>query len=65
MIVLALRNWDVLSGATEGPATMLPWLIVIAGALGVAAAIVRRHHISSLSGPEPGAGVVAAAGLRE
>lgn len=46
---LAVANWDVLAGATSGIPTLLPWLIVLAAAVGVAWALVTRHTGTSLS----------------
>jgi amino acid transporter len=46
-IILAIVNFDALSGAVEGPATLLPWLMVIAAGLGVVIGAIRvRRGVS-------------------
>ncbi|WP_207954772.1 APC family permease [Saccharopolyspora elongata] len=47
-IVLALANFDVLTGITGGPASLLPWLIPVAGVLSLATGMVaslRRRPV--------------------
>lgn len=41
-VYLAVRNFDELSGATEGAATMLPWLVLLAAVAGVLNGWFRR-----------------------
>jgi len=49
IIVLAVRNWSLLSGASSGLAAHLPWLLVIAAALGVLLAFVKRDTVGSVA----------------
>lgn len=49
IIVLAVRNWDLLSGATSGPAARLPWLLVIAAAVGVLLAYAKKDSVRSVA----------------
>jgi amino acid transporter len=49
IIVLAVRNWDLLSGATSGLAAQLPWVLVLAAAVGVLLAFVKRDTVKSVS----------------
>ncbi|MEU1520146.1 APC family permease [Streptomyces sp. NPDC005811] len=59
VLVLALRNWALLSGATAGLPTQLPWLVPIFAAAGVAVVVLRKGKVTSLAG---GAGEGAATG---
>lgn len=43
-IVLAVINFPLLTGVTEGPATMLPWLLVIAALAGLLVGITRSRR---------------------
>ncbi|WP_211261283.1 APC family permease [Pseudonocardia acaciae] len=43
-IVLAVLNFDVLTGITGGPAALLPWLIPLAAALTVAIAVAAARR---------------------
>lgn len=48
---LAIDNWSLLAGATEGLPTKLPWLVVVAAGLGLIwAAATRERQISLLAG---------------
>ncbi|WP_341976037.1 APC family permease [Microbacterium sp. LWO13-1.2] len=42
-IVLAVINFPLLTGITEGPATLLPWLLVIAAAAGLVVGVMRSR----------------------
>lgn len=41
--VLAIINFSELSGATEGPATLLPWLVIVAMVIGIIVGVVRSR----------------------
>lgn len=43
-IVLAVVNFDQLSGVVEGPATLLPWLLLLAALLGGVIGYVRNRR---------------------
>lgn len=49
VLVLALQNWSLLSGATSGPAVLLPWLVLVAAVCGAIVAAVRRNRITALA----------------
>lgn len=42
-LVLAVINFPLLTGVTEGPATLLPWLLVLAAAAGLVTGIMRSR----------------------
>ncbi|WP_105567108.1 APC family permease [Microbacterium halophytorum] len=46
-IVLAVVNFPLLTGVTEGPATLLPWLLPIAAVVGLVTGIVRSRATKS------------------
>jgi len=48
VIILGLRNWDLLSGATSGWAAYLPWLVPVAAVVGLA---VSMRQTDSLTAP--------------
>jgi amino acid transporter len=48
-IVLAVRNWGLLSGATSGFASQLPWLVVAAAAVGVVLAWFKRGRVTTIA----------------
>ncbi len=52
IVVLALRNWSLLSGATGGLSSMLPWLIPAAASRGALMATLRADRVGSLNPPE-------------
>lgn len=47
IVVLAVGNWSLLSGATSGIASQLLWLLVIAAAIGVLLAYLKRDSVTS------------------
>jgi len=47
---LALSKWSLLTGATTGLPTLLPWLLVAAAAGGVAWAVATRRSATSIAG---------------
>ncbi len=49
-VVLALRNFDVLTGATSGAVTLLPWLLPIAAVVGLVVAVLRPRGATTLDG---------------
>lgn len=51
VLVLAMRNWALLSGATSGLPMLLPWLVPMAAAVGVVVVVIRRSDVTSLAGP--------------
>ncbi|NUR25957.1 MAG: APC family permease [Catenulispora sp.] len=56
ILVLAVRNWALLSGATSGLPKLLPWLVPVAAVAGIVVVAVRRNAAASLSGdqePQP------------
>jgi amino acid transporter len=55
IVILALRNWSLLSGATGGLSSLLPWLIPAAAVCGVAMAIARADELGSLNPSAPAA----------
>jgi len=42
-LVLAVINFPLLTGVTEGPATLLPWLLVIAAVAGLITGVMRSR----------------------
>jgi len=47
-LVLAVINFPLLTGVTEGPATLLPWLLVLAAAAGLVTGIMRSRKGSTV-----------------
>lgn len=51
---LAVDNWALLAGATEGPAAQLPWLVVLAAVIGLIWSALTKHRgVSVTSGFGP------------
>lgn len=48
-VLLALDNWDLLTGATEGLPALLPWLLPVAALAGVVWSFLVRDKSTSLS----------------
>ncbi len=69
-IVLAVRNFNVLTGVNSGPVTLLPWTLLVMAVVGLIVGEVRSRQGASLEGgftDEPAAaasGPVGAAGPR-
>ena len=53
IVVLALRNWSLLSGTTGGLPSLMPWLIPVAALGGVVMATVRADRLGSLNPARP------------
>jgi amino acid transporter len=49
VIVLGIRNWALLTGATTGLAVYLPWLLVLAAVAGVVLGWVKRDSVPSIA----------------
>jgi|688.fasta_scaffold166658_1 amino acid transporter len=49
IVVLALSNWALLTGATDGVGVLLPWILLIAILAGVALAFFRRGSVQSIT----------------
>jgi amino acid transporter len=49
IVVLALSNWALLTGATEGVGALLPWTLLIAVLVGVALAFIKRGSVQSIT----------------
>lgn len=60
IVVLALRNWPLLSGATGGLPSHLPWLIPAVALVGVATAVLRGGGLRSLNPSDIDLGIVTA-----
>lgn len=47
-IVLAVRNFDVLTGVSSGPVTLLPWTLVVMAIVGLVVGEIRSRQGASL-----------------
>lgn len=53
IVVLALRNWSLLSGATGGLPSLLPWLVPLVAAGGAVMALLRGDSLGRLNPTRP------------